>query len=270
MHLLPYINSLWFGEAFNYNESPDYYLIEISGIAFGLFGTLYISTTTDDMEWQVTCLARLIHGEAWCMAWALDSDVLILLLSGNSGTIIPSVLMSYVNQILTILVDKTVMIGWWNKTCPVQPLQSNIRATVYQQYGVRSIVALASWHPTSTNVTLNINWKAIGLDPQQSEIFAPAVENFQTAKTFSLTDAIPTEPAKGWLLVIQNKQNKQYSWRSNNNTIQLKSASLFVNLVVYKYISKLYLGRVREFFRTNNTNSTVERRYNTVESINFL
>lgn len=34
MEHFPYIDSIWFGEGFNYNESPDYWLIEISGIPY--------------------------------------------------------------------------------------------------------------------------------------------------------------------------------------------------------------------------------------------
>ena len=40
MHLMPYIDSLWFGEGYNYDEPPEYWLIEMSGIAFGLMGDM--------------------------------------------------------------------------------------------------------------------------------------------------------------------------------------------------------------------------------------
>ena len=40
MEHFPYINSLWFGESYDYNESPDYWLVEVSGIPFGLFGEM--------------------------------------------------------------------------------------------------------------------------------------------------------------------------------------------------------------------------------------
>ena len=40
MEHFPYINSLWFGEGYDYNESPDYWLVEISGIPFGLYGEM--------------------------------------------------------------------------------------------------------------------------------------------------------------------------------------------------------------------------------------
>ncbi|HTK55819.1 MAG TPA: glycoside hydrolase domain-containing protein, partial [Gemmatimonadales bacterium] len=36
----PYIDRLWFGEYFDYNSAPDYWLVEISGIPFGLMGEM--------------------------------------------------------------------------------------------------------------------------------------------------------------------------------------------------------------------------------------
>ena len=29
MHLMPYIDSLWFGEGYNYDEAPEYWLVEM-------------------------------------------------------------------------------------------------------------------------------------------------------------------------------------------------------------------------------------------------
>ena len=40
MDLMPYMDSLWFGEMFEYSNSPDYWLVEISGIPFGLIGDM--------------------------------------------------------------------------------------------------------------------------------------------------------------------------------------------------------------------------------------
>eukprot|EP01051_Picozoa_sp_SAG22_P008956 SAG22_NODE_714_length_7722_cov_3.919585_6_plen_140_part_00 len=41
MQHLPSINRVWFGEGFDYQStSPDYFLIEASGIAFGVLGDM--------------------------------------------------------------------------------------------------------------------------------------------------------------------------------------------------------------------------------------
>jgi len=36
MHMLPFVDSLWFGESFRYNSPADYWLTEISGLPYGL------------------------------------------------------------------------------------------------------------------------------------------------------------------------------------------------------------------------------------------
>ncbi len=36
----PFLNRLWFGEYFDYNSQPDYWLVEVSGIPFGLMGEM--------------------------------------------------------------------------------------------------------------------------------------------------------------------------------------------------------------------------------------
>ena len=41
MHLMPYINSLWFGEGYDYRgSSPAYWMVEVSGLPFGLTGDM--------------------------------------------------------------------------------------------------------------------------------------------------------------------------------------------------------------------------------------
>jgi hypothetical protein len=36
----PYIDRLWFGEYFDYDSAPDFWLVEVSGIPFGLMGEM--------------------------------------------------------------------------------------------------------------------------------------------------------------------------------------------------------------------------------------
>ena len=40
MELFPCIDSLWFGEGFDYNELPEYWLVEMAGIPYGLFSEM--------------------------------------------------------------------------------------------------------------------------------------------------------------------------------------------------------------------------------------
>ncbi len=46
MEHIPYFTKLWFGEGFNYNRSPDYWLVQVSGIPFGITGEMLDDTHT--------------------------------------------------------------------------------------------------------------------------------------------------------------------------------------------------------------------------------
>jgi len=64
------------------------------------------------------------------------------------------------------------------------------------------MVSIASWAESQVEVRLDIDWDALGLDPDRATVSAPAVENFQNAGSFSPSEAIPVEPGRGWLLII--------------------------------------------------------------------
>ena len=53
MEHFPYINSLWFGECYDYNEPPDYWLVEISGIPFGLYGEMLEGGGNPGAAWSM-------------------------------------------------------------------------------------------------------------------------------------------------------------------------------------------------------------------------
>jgi len=66
-------------------------------------------------------------------------------------------------------------------------------------------VALASWAPAPVNVTLDVDWARLGLDPARVTITAPPVERFQEAASFRPGQAIPVAPGRGWLLVLEER-----------------------------------------------------------------
>jgi hypothetical protein len=53
-----------------------------------------------------------------------------------------------------------------------------------------------------TEVNLRIDWKALGIDPQDASITAPAIANFQDAVQFKSAQSIPVLHGWGWLLWI--------------------------------------------------------------------
>eukprot|EP01046_Picozoa_sp_COSAG06_P078168 COSAG06_NODE_25818_length_628_cov_0.775047_1_plen_109_part_00 len=102
----------------------------------------------------------------------------------------------------------TDMIGWWEPEVPVKVIavgaDGPIHATAYVSKGNKTLVALGSWSSTNANVTLDVDWSVLGLSASAIKtVTAPAIANFQNATAWRMGEAIPVEPKKGWLLVLE-------------------------------------------------------------------
>ncbi|MGA2202629.1 MAG: glycoside hydrolase domain-containing protein [Terriglobales bacterium] len=170
----PFIDRLWFGEYFDYNSAPDYWLTEISGIPFGLMGEML---QDGGNPWR-----GMIFGMTNRMPWSGDPRPLWHLWDEFG-------------------MQQTRMIGFWVPSSPVRTGNPSVLATVYQADG-RALVAVASWAKDPTEVKLSIDWKALGIDPADATITAPAIANFQDAASFRLEQPIPVQPGRGWLFWI--------------------------------------------------------------------
>lgn len=178
MEHFPYLNRLWFGEYFDYEQNdPDFFLTEVSGIPFGLMGEMLqdggnpwrgmIYGMTSRLPWSETADPRNI--------WKLWDDF------GMQGS---------------------QMVGYWVKDNPVKSSDPKVPVTIYRKAGA-VLVSIASWAATDTSVKLQIDWKALGIDPAKVVIKAPEIRNFQEGRVFDKDAAIPVAKNKGWLLVIQ-------------------------------------------------------------------
>lgn len=171
----PYLNRLWFGEYFDYNSAPDYWLVEISGIPFGLMGEML---QDNGNPWR-----GMVYGMTGRLPWAGD----------------PRPLWKAWDE---FGIAESRMIGFWVDSRPVKTDRTDVLATSYVRDG-RTMVALASWAKEKVDVNLAIDWKALGLNPASASIVAAPIDNFQIAQTFTAGLPIPVEPGKGWLLVIE-------------------------------------------------------------------
>ena len=173
---LPYVDSIWFGEGFDYETtSPDYWLVEVSGIPFGLFGEML---QDGGNAWR-----GMVYGMTRRLGW------------GGTPQAIWQVWDAFG-------IDQADMIGYWTPECPVRVDHADVRATVYVGRG-RALVALASWADETVDVRLDIDWTALDIDAKKATITAPKVEDFQPAAAFATGDMIPVDPARGWMLIIE-------------------------------------------------------------------
>ncbi|MGQ9800763.1 MAG: glycoside hydrolase domain-containing protein [Candidatus Saccharicenans sp.] len=173
----PYIDRLWFGEYFDYNSPPDYWLVEMSGIPFGLMGEML---EKGGNPWR-----GMVFGMTARLPWSGD----------------PRPLWKVWDE---FGISDAQMIGFWSPSCPVKTGRDDVLATVYLRKD-KALVALASWAVKSVDCQLNLDWKKLGIDQKRAVIEAPAIESFQPSRRFQPGEPIPVEPGRGWLLLIKNR-----------------------------------------------------------------
>jgi hypothetical protein len=173
----PYVNRLWFGEGFNYDAmSPEQWLVETSGIPFGLMGDML---QDGGNRWR-----GMVFGMTARLPWTKADPRPVWKVWDDFG------------------IADARMWGWWEKDCPVRTGRADVLATAYVKPG-KTLVALASWAPDKTEVRLQINWPALGLDASKARLIAPEIKDFQPAKEWRADDPITVEPKRGWLILVK-------------------------------------------------------------------
>ena len=173
----PYIDRLWFGEYFDYGSNPDFWLVEVSGIPFGLMGEMLQGGGN---PWR-----GMIYGMTSRLPWAGDPSPLWKLWDDFG-------------------MESSRMIGYWSPDCPVRTDRPDVLATVYTR-PEKTLVSIASWETEGVQCRLKVDWEALGLDPMRVRVRAPAVRDFQGEATFETGGPIPVEPGKGWLLILSEE-----------------------------------------------------------------
>ena len=177
MEFFPYIDRLWFGEMFDYDESPDFWLVEISGIPYGMMGDML---QDGGNRWR-----GMIYGMT-ARAPASKDPLNIWPVWDSFG------------------IADARMIGYWDSACPVRTDKEDVLATAYVR-PKKTLIAVASWAKKPVDCRLKIDWKALKLDPAKVVLTAPEIKDFQPARRFAPTDAIPVEPGRGWVLIAEEK-----------------------------------------------------------------
>lgn len=150
MEHFPYISRLWFGEYFDYGQSPDYWMTEVSGLPFGLMGEMLQDGGRPYRGMLYGMTARKYGDTDPRPVWRLMGDFGIA---------------------------DSRMLGYWLDDAPVHTGSDDVLATTYvRDDGV--LVALASWSESDQVVALQLDREALGLGAAV-EAVAPAVEGLQ-------------------------------------------------------------------------------------------
>jgi hypothetical protein len=181
MDLLPYIDLVWIGEGRDYDRMPDHWLVEVSGIPFGLPGQMLQGGGN---PWR-----GMVYGIANRAGWTKNP---------------PTEIWKFWDQYH--IADKR-MIGYWEKNSPVTCSNDSVRASLY--YGdEESIIAIANWGNREHFSPLSIDWEQLGCDPSKYTLFIPAIKNYQEEQTIVLPDKIMIPAKKGFLIVLHKTNSK--------------------------------------------------------------
>jgi len=172
---LPYITELWFGEFYDYNRSPDFWLTEISGIPFGLYGEM--------LNYQNG--GNPYRGMVYGMSGRL----------GGSCTAIYRLWDEFG-------IADAKPLGYWDSRCPVTTDNPNVRASAYVKEG-KSLVAIADWDPASRPG--NRSTASMEASPDQSIKIDGVIDPKEWGKaaqvtTFKSLDSKEKVPAAGQTL----------------------------------------------------------------------
>jgi hypothetical protein len=177
MELFPFIDSLWFGEGFNYDESPDYWMVEMAGIPYGLFGEMLHGGGN---PWR-----GMLYGMTNRLGWSGDPRHLWKLWDDFG-------------------IQDAKMIGYWDSSCPVTTNRDDVLATTYVREG-KTLIAVASWAKEPARCPLGIDFAALGLDPKKTTLYAPAIPGIQPEAVFKPTEPLPVLPGRGWMLIADEQ-----------------------------------------------------------------
>lgn len=167
----PYVDRMWFGEGFDYDETPDFWLIEMSGIPFGMMGEMLQN-----------------GGNLWRgMVYGMTSRMPFVDVRG---------IWQFWNDFGILEAD---LIGYWNEDCPVRTDREDILTTVYKKPG-QVLIAAASWADGAAECRLQIDWAKLGMDAKKTETRVPSIAHVQESRPLDLSRSIPFDAGKGWLI----------------------------------------------------------------------
>ena len=174
MEHFPFVSRLWFGEYFEYELEPDYWMTEVSGIPFGLTGEMLEKG------------GRPYHG----LIYGMTTRVYHKYNPGNIWKIFDD-----------FGISDSRMIGYWVDYSPIKVDNTKIKCTIYKRDD-KVLISLASWSKKDEDVNLLIDWEDINLNPLYSELISPEIENLQDYKKYRIGEKIKLEANGGLVLML--------------------------------------------------------------------
>ena len=160
--------------------SPENWLVEVSGIPFGLMGDML---HRGGNRWL-----GMLYGMTVRHPWMTDGVICD-----------PRPIWKIWDE---FQIQDAEMIGFWEDSCPVKTSHPDVKATVYKKEG-KTLISIGNFFDSPKTISLKINFEELGLNPEKVKLIAPEVQDFQTAKEWNIGKKITVDARKGWLIYLK-------------------------------------------------------------------
>lgn len=178
MDLLPYFDLVWIGEGRDYDRMPDHWLVEVSGIPFGLPGQMLQGGGN---PWR-----GMVYGITNRAGWGGD----------------PTEIWKSWDQYH--IVEKQ-MIGYWDPENPVKSSNDLVKATLYKG-PEECIIAVANWEKEDQLSSISIDWDQLGFNKSGCKYLIPSIPGFQEEQAPDSLEGLIIPGGKGFLIVIHKDE----------------------------------------------------------------
>lgn len=177
----PYVDRLWFGESFKYNElTPDEWFVTFSGIPFGVMSEMLQDGGNRYLGALYGATARYFPISD------IKSPVPVWKFWQSFG------------------IEESTMIGYWESNNPIKTSLNSVKATIYRKED-KILIVIGNFDNTGQNVNLSIDWDSIGWNKNKVKAKVPYIQNFQSAQTIDLNKAMFIKPKKAIFMILENR-----------------------------------------------------------------
>ena len=212
MQHLSFVDSLWFGEGFDYwGQSADWWLLEASGIPFGLTGEMIReSPIGPDGGQNTACAGYFADPNRWLGAvFAMTSRICAPNLANNSEVVEGMAVQRYWQSVG--LANRS-MVGWWDDSPLLETGDDDVKVTAWLRPARSSgddssgsdvttpVVVIALGNFKNESVCVVLAGPMVGSLVSSARWRAVAIDSFQPARLFATNECIPIAAKRGWLL----------------------------------------------------------------------
>lgn len=159
----PYIDRLWFGESFYYNlMNPTAYLVESSGIPFGLMGEMLFKGGN---LWK-----GMVYGMTNRYGWVTEGVKCD-----------PSSVWELFDK---VDIATTQMIGYWDEAMAINSSNKNVKATIYVSKDSKTILLVGA-NFSGSNAKVSFNAIDEKIDLSSYNVTLPEVRGMQREASYS-------------------------------------------------------------------------------------